>query len=69
MYKRPPKKTVNEQVKGHFLLMCLKCSSNNVVINYISEGGYSEETAWGSTVTIGCNDCGQNDLFLDADPY
>lgn len=49
-------------VKEHFQLTCKKCGSTNVVINYEQEGGYSEYTNWGSSFSMGCNDCGENDI-------
>lgn len=63
--KGKPKKvrqTFNEFVQERFELKCKKCGSTNVVINYEQEGGYSEYTQWGSSVSMGCNDCGENDI-------
>lgn len=54
--------TFNEFVHQYFDLVCKKCNSKNVVINYEQEGGYSEYTQWGSSLSIGCNDCGENDI-------
>ncbi len=56
-------KSFNDLVHEQFELTCKKCGSKNVVIDYEEEGGYSEYTQWGSRVTIGCNDCKQNDFW------
>ena len=56
------RQTFNDFVKEHFELKCKKCGSLNVVIHYEHEGGYSEYTQWGSSVSMGCNDCGENDI-------
>lgn len=56
-------KSFNDLVHEQFELTCKKCGSKNVVIDYEEEGGYSEMTQWGSHVTIGCNDCKQNDFW------
>lgn len=56
------RQTFDEFVHLHFDLTCKKCGSTNVVINYEEEGGYSEYTEWNSSVSIGCNDCGENDI-------
>ncbi len=67
MPKQEKKTTATEQVQERFIITCKKCGSNNVVIAYESEGGYSEYTQWGSSVTIGCNACKANDCYVESD--
>ncbi len=55
--------TFNDKVQKQFEIICRKCGSKNVVINYEEDGGYSEYTNWGSSFSMGCNDCKQNDFY------
>ncbi len=56
--------TDTEKLRKQFNLQCKLCNSYDVVINYEEEGAYSEYTQWSSSVTIGCNNCKRNDLYL-----
>jgi hypothetical protein len=62
-YPKVKYKSFDQKVKERFELTCKKCGSKNVVIDYQEEGGYSEHTQWGSHVSIGCNDCQENDFY------
>lgn len=51
-----------ERLKSAFLIKCRKCGSENISF-YFDEGTiYSENSADPPSVSIGCNDCQQNDL-------
>lgn len=67
-YRRiKPRPSVSEQIKAGFDMICKKCGSHDVHLRYEKEGGYSEYTQWGSSLSIGCNGCKDNDMYLDAD--
>lgn len=48
--------------KKQFKLVCLKCNSENVVIHFSPGYEYSEMTWSADSLSVGCNDCKQNDL-------
>lgn len=64
---KKPYKTSNDEVQECFELKCRKCGSTNVVLNYERESGYSDYTNWPAILTIGCNDCKKNDLYVNGD--
>lgn len=56
--------STTDQVKEHFKIICRKCGSESIVIDIDGGTVYSEMSSDPPSVTIGCNNCGQNDLQL-----
>ena len=55
---------LSKQLQTAFKLVCRKCESENVVIDYEAPTYYSALTGYGTgTLSIGCNNCKQNDFF------
>jgi hypothetical protein len=54
-----------EKLKGAFKLICLKCGSEDVVIDIEDGIDYGGETGWSpGCISIGCNACEQNDIQI-----
>lgn len=53
-----------EDIKERFRLICKKCGSEDVRISVEPAYSYSEMTGGGGYMTIGCNECKQNDLMV-----
>ena len=56
--------SITETLKKYFNLTCKKCGSDNVVLHYSAEHVYSDYTMDPASLTIGCNNCGENDHYL-----
>lgn len=57
--------TENEEIQAAFRLVCKKCGSENVVIDVDQGIDYGGETGYSpGHITIGCNDCKQNDVYI-----
>lgn len=56
-----------EAIHTAFKITCRKCGSDNVVIDFEPPLYGSEWTGCyhDGGITLGCNDCGQNDVFVD----
>lgn len=63
---KKPKITDTDRMKENFEIKCKKCGSEAVFINYEREGGYSEYTQWGSSVSMFCQGC-QQSTYLEGD--
>lgn len=54
-----------EEIQAAFKLVCKKCGSENVVVDVEEGVDYGGETGYSSgRITIGCNDCKQNDICI-----
>lgn len=53
-----------QAIRTKFKITCRKCDSEDVVINIEEGRQLSEVTFTSGSVSIGCNACKQNDLFL-----
>ena len=62
-YRKKIEKSLNEKVHESFTILCKKCGSDDVVMRYEKEGGYSAYTKWGSHFAMGCNFCSNNDIY------
>jgi hypothetical protein len=64
--KRTPEPTDTERFQSAFRLVCQKCGSSNCVIDIEQGVNYGGETGYSSGhISAGCNDCKQNDLYID----
>lgn len=55
-----------QRIEAAFKLTCRKCGSENVRMDIEQGIDWGGETGWQSGhIAIGCNDCGQNDVFID----
>ena len=53
-----------EEIKKKFELRCKECGSDDVQGSYEPEHHYSEATVDSAKLSLGCNTCKKNDLFL-----
>jgi hypothetical protein len=53
-----------KELNERFQLICRKCGSLNIVVDIEEAYFYSEDTQDLGSITIGCNGCKTNDLWL-----
>lgn len=54
-----------KEIKAAFIILCKKCGSENVVIDIEEGHNYGGQTGYsGGHLSIGCNDCAQNDVLI-----
>ena len=54
-----------EELLSKFKLICKHCGSENVVVEIEQGIDYGGETGYSNGhISVGCNDCKQNDLYL-----
>lgn len=56
--------STTSKIKERFKIICRMCGSENIVVDIDGGTVYSEMSSDPPSITIGCNDCGENDLQL-----
>lgn len=55
-----------QEIRQAYKLVCLKCGSEDVVVDVTESGDWGGETGYSlGSLSIGCNACKQNDLYLN----
>ncbi len=54
---------IQQMLSGRFKIICCKCGSDDVVIDFDPGHVYSEHTQDPPTFSAGCNACKDNDIF------
>ena len=58
--------TQEQEITSRFKIVCRKCGSENVMVNISESWGGTDVTAGnGGALQIGCNDCKDNDVYID----